>query len=316
MRVLLFAVVCLWLLLPRPSVAAGFYFRDEEGWFWYQREPEPAPEAPPSPPPPPSAPTSPAVADTAPAGPKPLSAAWLRAHIGAYRDAAIDQPTPENVALYLYLQRVALDKSSRFAAATQRAVQLDPFLDEITQRPTATFAANLTNRQAGEHRDALLRQIAATAGVLFFFRSDCPYCEAQAPLLTLLASRYGFAVLPVSVDGAPLPGGLFPAFRQDRGQAQALGVLATPALFLARPPEALVPLSQGLLSLAQLQERIVLAARQAGWISDEAFTRARPVTTDLTLDLAQLPAQLPDDPNALLRTLRALARTNTLTPAD
>ena len=210
---------------------------------------------------------------------------------------------------------MALDKSSRFAAATQRAVQLDPFLDEITQRPTATFAANLTNRQAGEHRDALLRRIAETAGVLFFFRADCPYCEAQAPLLTLLESRYGFAVLPVSIDGAPLPGGLFPAFRQDRGQAQALGVVSTPALFLARPPDALVPLSQGLLSLAQLQERVVLAALEAGWISDEDFTRTRPVTTDLTLDLAGLPAELPDDPAALLGALRALTRSNAA-PAD
>jgi len=123
------------------------------------------------------------LAETAPEGPKPLSAQWIREHIGAYRDAAIDDPTPQNVALYLYLQRVALDKSSRFAAATQRAVQRDPFLDEITRRPTATFAANLTNRQAGGNRDDLLRRIAETAGVLFFFRADCPYCEAQAPLL-------------------------------------------------------------------------------------------------------------------------------------
>jgi hypothetical protein len=98
------------------------------------------------------------------------------------------RPHPENVALYLYLQRVALDKSSRFAAATQRAVQRDPFLDEITQRPTATFAANLVNRQTGDHRDQILQRIAQSAGVLFFFRSDCPYCEAQAPLLRLLES--------------------------------------------------------------------------------------------------------------------------------
>jgi hypothetical protein len=33
-----------------------------------------------------------------------------------------------------------MDKSSRFAAATQRAVQLDPFLDQITPPPTATLA--------------------------------------------------------------------------------------------------------------------------------------------------------------------------------
>ncbi len=303
------------LALPPQLDAAGFYFREQEGWFWYEREPE-QPPAPEPPPPEPTAPPQSPLAETAPEGPKPLSAEWLREHIGEYRDAAIDDPTPENVALYLYLQRVALDKSSRFAAATQRAVQLDPFLDEITQRPTATFAANLTNRQAGEQRDAALERIAERAGVLFFFRSDCPYCEAQAPLLRLLESRFGFAVLPVSLDGAPLPGGEFPQFRQDRGQAEALGVVSTPALFLVRPPDAVVPLSQGLLSFAQLQERIVLAAAEAGWIGPDAYTRTRPVTADLTLDPRALPAALPDDPAALLAALRALARAEAVPAAE
>jgi conjugal transfer pilus assembly protein TraF len=310
MRVLVVALPCLLLAIPLRTEAAGFYFREQEGWFWYEREPELAPAPEPAPPEQPAVSVEPPMSETAPKGPKPLSAQWIREHIGEYRDAAIDDPTPENVALYLYLQRVALDKSSRFAAATQRAVQLDPFLDEITQRPTATFAANLTNRQAGDNRDEVLERVAEKAGVLFFFRSDCPYCEAQAPLLQLLQARYGFSVLPVSIDGAPLPGGAFPSFRQDRGQAQALGVVSTPALFLARPPDATVPLSQGLLSLTQLQERVVLAAVQAGWISEGEFTRTRPVTADLMLDPGQLPAILPDDPEALLSALRALTRAN------
>ena len=91
---------------------------------------------------------------------------WIREHIGRYRDAAIDDPTPQNVALYLYLQRVALDKSSRFAAATQRAVQLDPFLDEITRRPTATFAANLTAAPALSSFDSPLRFKAISSGLI------------------------------------------------------------------------------------------------------------------------------------------------------
>jgi conjugal transfer pilus assembly protein TraF len=308
MRALLSALVCLPLLLPPQSNAAGFYLREQEGWFWYEREPESPPAPEPPPPPEPATPPQPPLAETASEGPKPLSAEWLREHIGDYRDAAIDAPTPENVALYLYLQRVALDKSSRFAAATQRAVQRDPFLDENTQRPTATFAANLVNRQTGDQRDQVLQRIAQSAGVLFFFRSDCPYCEAQAPLLRLLESRFGFAVLPVSLDGAPLPGGEFPESRQDRGQAEALGVVSTPALFLVRPPDAVVPLSQGLLSFAQLEERIVLAAAEAGWIGPDAYSRTRPVTADLTLDPSALPAALSEDPAELLAALRALAR--------
>ncbi|AGA89724.1 TraF-like protein [Thioflavicoccus mobilis 8321] len=316
MRALLPALVCLSLALPPPLPAAGFYFREQEGWFWYQREPEPAELPEPETPEQPVAPAEPQVSETTPQGPHPLSAQWLRERLGGYRDAAIDDPTPENVALYLYLQRVALDKSSRFAAATQRAVQLDPFLDVITQRPTATFAANLTNRQAGERREAILQQIAEKAGIWFFYRSDCPYCEAQAPLLQLLEARYGFSVLPVSIDGELLPGGVFPAFRRDLGQAAALGVVSTPALFLARPPDAMVPLSQGLLSLAQLQERVLVAAVQAGWISEGEFTLTRPVTADLMLDVDQLPGSLPEDPEALLSALRALARASAVPVQD
>jgi conjugal transfer pilus assembly protein TraF len=115
-------------------------------------------------------------------------------------------------------------------------------------------------------------------------------------------------VLPVSIDGAPLPGGAFPAFSRDRGQAQALGVVSTPALFLARPPDVLLPLAQGLLSLAQLKERVVRAAVDAGWISADTYTRTRPVTADLTLAAGALPHALPEEPAALLQVLRTLAR--------
>jgi len=68
-----------------------------------------------------------------------------------------------------------------------------------------------------------------------------------------------------------------------------------------------VPLSQGTLAFAQLQERIVLAAAEAGWIGQEEYTRTRPVTADLTLDPRALPAALSEEPAALLGALRALA---------
>jgi hypothetical protein len=110
-----------------------------------------------------------------------------------------------------------------------------PILDEITQRPTATFAANLVNRESGAQRAAVLAELAERAGVLFFFRADCPYCEAQAPLLRLLEARYGFAVLPVSLDGARSPAGSFPPSARTRGQAAgARGGLHPGAL--PRPP--------------------------------------------------------------------------------
>jgi conjugal transfer pilus assembly protein TraF len=303
--------------------SSGFYARGAEGWFWYMEEPpEPedseSPEQPapiPEPPPPIAAEPTPtpvapeAVAATAGAttGPAPLSAAWLRANLERYRDSAIDDPSPRNVALYLYLQRLAIDKAERFAEATQRAVWSDPLLDETTRRPLATFAANLVNREAAANREAALTETAKVAGLWFLFRSDCPYCEAQAPLLEVLTARYGFDVQAVSLDGRPLPGGFFPDFRIDRGQARALGVVSTPALFLARPPNGIVPLSQGVLSLAELQQRIIHAATQAGWIAPEWRERTQARVADLRMDPSGLddPA-LADDPDQLLAHLRGL----------
>jgi conjugal transfer pilus assembly protein TraF len=286
-----------------------FYARKGEGWFWY-RDPTPAPPVEPVEPPPP-APT-PAPAPTAAATPAataapPLSAAWMRANLERYRDRAIDDPTPENVAAYFYLQRIVLDKSSRFAAVAQRVVQGDPVLDEIARRPTATFGANLANKTASAARDAVLARIAGMAAVWFFYRAECPYCEAQAPLLALMGQRYGFTVLAVALDGRALPGGFFPQFRPDSGQARALGVRSTPALFLVRPDgPAFAPVAQGVLSLAQLQERFVLAAATAGWISEADVAGARALAADTDAALPPLAGALPDDPTALVARLREL----------
>jgi conjugal transfer pilus assembly protein TraF len=310
------AALLLVQLLPTAASAAEqpFYARGSEGWFWYAEEPPPGEE--PEPAPEESPVTSLARTLDAtdeppgavrPAGPAPLSAAWLRANLERYRDTAIDEPSPRNVALYLYLQRLVIDKAERFAEASQRAVWSDPLLDETTRRPLATFAANLVNHEAAASRDAALAETARVAGLWFLFRSDCPYCEAQAPLLELLSARYGFDVRAVSLDGRALPGGLFADFRSDRGQARALGVVSTPALFLARPPDGIVPLAQGVLSLAELQRRIIHAASDAGWIAPHWRERTRARVADLRMAPRRLddPA-LADDPDRLLAHLRGL----------
>ena len=309
--VLLLATLAANALAAHPT---GFYERGTEGWFWYRdpraaAAPQPTPKATP----PALEPATPEpTAERPPApepGPRPLSAQWFRENLDTYRDRAIDEPTPENVAAYFYLQRIAMDKSSRFARVSERVVQGDPLLDEITQRPTATFGANLVNKTAGGARDAALRKIAARASLWFFFRSDCPYCHAQAPLLARLAQMYGFDILPVSIDGQALPLGLFPDQVQDTGQAHGLGVRSTPAMFLVDPAvPTFVPLAQGMLSLAQLQDRIVEGAAQAGWISEPEAARTHAVLTRHTPDTAGLTGALPEDPRELLARLRALAQ--------
>ncbi|MCX7100910.1 MAG: conjugal transfer protein TraF, partial [Methylobacter sp.] len=127
------------------SVQNSTYYEDKErGWFWYEEpvldedvaEPEPLLPEPP--------PIQEKKAEPEPAKPpeaKPLSAEWFRKNMEKYRDKAIDEPTPQNVSAYMYLQRVMLDKAEKFTEVSQQVVMSDPVLDENSRRPIATFGA-------------------------------------------------------------------------------------------------------------------------------------------------------------------------------
>ena len=91
--------------------------------------------------------------------------------------------------------------------------------------------------------------------LIFFFRSDCPYCHAFAPTLAAFQERYGIRVEAVSVDGGPMPG--FAGARRDNGIATALRVTQVPAVYLAQPfTGRITPIGFGVLSESQLVERI------------------------------------------------------------
>lgn len=252
------------------------YFEDKQrGWFWYEILPEPekkkqSKSIQPSLPKTESSQTELAavpVQTITSAEPEPLSSAWLRKNMENYLNKAIDDPSAENVEAFYYLQRVMMDKAERFTNAARYVVMSNPQLDETVRRPVATYAANEVNHQANVMADRLLKEIAAQAGILFFFRSDCPYCHVQAPILSMLKQAYGFKIYPVSLDGLGMPNGLFANFKLDKGQATLLGVEQTPAMYLMKPPKQILPLSQGVLSLEEITSRILLAAKEASLIN-------------------------------------------------
>jgi len=301
------------------------YFVDKQrGWFWYEVSPEPVKKhrSEPAPEPPKPTPTdqettqnqSTAVASQpkpfTPAESKPLSSEWLKQNMERYLNQAIDDPTQENVAAFYYLQRVMMDKAERFTNAARYVVMSDPQLDETVRRPVATFAANEANHQASLMAEKALKEIAAQAGILFFFRSDCPFCHLQAPILSMLENAYGFKIYPVSLDGLPMPNGLFSQFKRDQGQAAMLGVEQTPALFLMKPPRQIVPLAQGALSLEEVTGRILLAAKEAGWIAHSQYQtaqgiRSTPMLLPTTGSISPSAAQ---DPLSLIQALQQSAQ--------
>lgn len=186
------------------------------------------------------------------------------------RIVAVMSPTLANVRAYLELESHVLHDASRFADVAQRVAWMSPELDPSAQaRPSATFAVDVFERQQVAERQARIAALGRDHIVLFFFRGDCPYCHAFAPVLKAFEQRYGLQVTAISTDGGALPD--FPRPRDDGGISQTLNVKQVPALFLAHPASGrIAPLGFGVLSENELVERIVTTA--AAEQSDAART--------------------------------------------
>lgn len=293
-------------VLMTPALAApdgedSFFFRKSEGWFWYQDPPEPVPE--PEPPQPPAAIAAPAPL-APPPSPAPFSTAWLRVQLPVLKDRAIDDPTPDNVAAYLYAQKVMFDKSDQFSRVWERVAQSDPLLDERVRFPAASALRAALLQGRDKAREDSLRYLAGISGMVFFFRSDCQFCHLQWPILQRFATRHGWQVRAVSLDGQTIPG--IETFEADAGQARALGIQVVPAVALAVPPEHWLVVARGYLAETELTQRILLAVDDQGLLPEELKQLTDPFAKGLLTaqDLQGLPIGLGDDPKDWVSWLR------------
>lgn len=259
---------------PWKGQCPSYYKRNAEGWYWYidplpEEEPDPEKIKQPN-----LASPSSVSASFA----EPLSAQWVREMLPRYMDLAWTNPTQENVRAYFMLQRYAVDRSQKFADVAQQVVIGNPYLDETNRRPLSSFGIPAVDREAGIQTDNLLKRITEQAGIFFFFKSGCQYCEIQAPILKVL-ENFGFDILAISIDGGQLESARFDNTRLNAGHAEKLNVTATPALFLVSEKGGFSPLGQGLLSLDELKKRILIVAAREGWITQKDFDETRPLIT-------------------------------------
>lgn len=270
--------------VDEKATTAEYYNDSERGWFWYETkegemvkkyiEEERPTEQPTVIPKKPKKPQEEVKPED-----QPLSTAWLNKNFKTYMNRAIDNPNDvEAMRTYLYLEKYMREKSTAFGYARQAAVYSDPFLDSTSNRATANFGMKSMNVDAAKKKESVLKRVGEKTGIFFFFRSDCPYCHKQAPLVKLMADRYGFTVKMVSIDGANLPDNPWgDQFYVNQGQAENLKVAKVPALYLYNSETNETSLiSQGLQSAPQLEKRILYSANRAKLISDEEMKLTRP----------------------------------------
>jgi len=246
----LFACIALAALGLGPAAAQdadSYWLRNRDGWFWYRDPPPPAVKTPPPP----------AVAE------RPAELARFEAMQKKLEDlkrVAVMNPSDTNLVAYMRYQRFVMDKSELFAERWQRLVWTVPELDYgLTGRPTNAMAIGVFDEQLQERQAQRIRALATTHGLLFIFRSDCPYCHRLAPILKRFEQAYGMLVFPVSLDGKGLPE--YPNPQPDNGTAARLNASVVPALYLTAPAKREIrPVGFGLMALSDLVERIAALA--------------------------------------------------------
>lgn len=251
--------------VPDPAETATVYWQQHrDGWFWY-RDPPP-PKARPAPKKP-----------VNPARPRELGDfEAMQQRLETLKRVAVMNPTDDNLMAYMRFQRMVMDRSQVFADRWQRLVWREPGLDYASDgRPTNTLAIAAFDQRQSEQDRAAVRQLATTHGLVFVFRSDCPFCHRFAPILKRFAQQHGLAVLAVSLDGGTLPE--YPDARPDNGVAARLNARAVPALYLTQPSRReFRPVGFGMMSNTDLLERIAALAREADTVSLPNAFRTNP----------------------------------------
>lgn len=250
--------------------------RSREGWFWYI---DPLPDEPDTKPAASAVPAAPdAAVPAAKPPPRPKTQEELdlegfetfKVEVERALQAATYNPSEANVVRFLELYALARRKASLLADNASAIAVRMPWIDETNSgsRPTLPAAVRAYDSVRQQDRDQLMRELAGSYGLYFFFRRNCAYCHLQAQMLKQFEAKYGFTVFPVSLDGGTVPE--YPSAARDNGLARqvgdAMGVppqhFVVPAVVLAKPAtREVVPVGFGVMNMDQMAERIALVVR-------------------------------------------------------
>ena len=240
------------LMYSTQLLGADFYKRHAEGWFWYKDPPVlEEPEAPKE--------------KKEDATSKTPDTPVMRAHremahfkkkLEDLKVLALVDPTPKNVETYMRVQKEMVDRSENFSKTWQQVVLSSADLNPEVKNPTAQYARHIQNDIDKANKEKTIGTLSKTYGLIYFFKSNCPYCTGFAPIVKMFAEKYNWNVLAISLDGSPSD--VFSDSRPDNGIAQALDIKSVPALIACNgETNDVIPISYAMTSLDQLENNVM-----------------------------------------------------------
>lgn len=227
----------------------AFYDQKKKGWFFYEEKPKPVKKK-----------------EEVKQPVQQLTPMQILKKQGEDFDnalaTAILNPSPQNYKRYMDMSAQILAQSANFADGVERFTYVNPKYDYTLESPQGSNVQihNMVNNQ---QKDSMIAASAQQNAILFFFRSDCPYCHKYAPIVKEFAADYGFLVETVSLDGRGLPE--YPNPRYNPQLAQKLKVETVPAVYLLNPKQNKVTaVGFGLSDYSTLGNKIIAALTRNG----------------------------------------------------
>ncbi len=152
--------------------------------------------------------------------------------INAVNEATL-YPSQAHQMNYVKWQNFWTSHASSFTQQWQELNLMHPELNYAARFSTMNAAAGLYSREHNQKEDTAINQLSKQYGLIFFYKKDVGFSAQMAKLVSNFAKRYGFALIPVSIDGAMSP--FLPNTKLDHGQAHTMHAKIFPSLYLVNP---------------------------------------------------------------------------------
>lgn len=190
---------------------------------------------------------------------KPSSIADLKSEVQARLEAAVMDPTDENIAAYLKMNALLFEKAGRFAERWRDVLIRYPEYDWTTGHPVVNSASTTLSRERDKARSAKLATLSETWGLVFFGDAG-RLTGLMRPLVDRFAGITGMELIQVAVDGpSPYLSRAYP----DTGMSRRAcgGIKKLPALVLMHKDDSDIVharlVATGVVDIAELGRRVV-----------------------------------------------------------
>jgi len=253
-RIRIIVIIALATLLVVGKLAlaenndASFYKEKKTGWWWYQdHDPEkkneeeklnlkPAKEVP-------------SIADISDEKLWNLHPDQFQELLLGLQKKAVQNPTENSIGEYTRMLDMARRKSVVFANAQMLYTQQHPEYDVAAADPITSPGRVATTRQTAQEIENKIKWATGNYGLIYFYSPECPYCDAQTPILKFFADKYNWEIQPYDT-------------KKDNKVAETFNVTVTPTiLIVGRKSGEYLIVSSGVVSLPEIEERIYRGVR-------------------------------------------------------